>query len=200
MFSFRQLVQGSCHTVLLSLMCLMCHTTYSVQLCEAVYSHIRDIQFCKYLGVRFSESICSGFYSSSRAWWKPSYQTTACVWQSTPETQQQSQTTPGQQYSSRGRSWNLPHFNAKLCTYILDIVSGNGCVVMINRPFSYNYDIQPFHPCSVLQGGSGGETTWQKNSDCGCDVVFQKHGGQTMQTASELRTDYFIMKDCVCTS
>lgn len=66
--------------------------------------------------------------------------------------------TPGQQYSSRGhtggsRSWNLPHFYTKLCTYILDIVSGNGRVVMINRPFGYNYDIQPFHPCSVLQGG-----------------------------------------------
>lgn len=25
-------------------------------------------------------------------------------------------------------------------------------VVMINRPFSYNYDIQPFHPCAILQG------------------------------------------------
>ncbi len=65
--------------------------------------------------------------------------------------------TPGQQYSRShtggSRSWNLPHFDTKLCTYILDIVSGNGLVVTINRPFGYNYDIQPFHPCSVLQGG-----------------------------------------------
>lgn len=66
--------------------------------------------------------------------------------------------TPGQQYSSRGhtggsQSRNLPHVYTELCTYILDIVSGNGLVVTINRAFSYNYDIQPFHPCSVLQGG-----------------------------------------------
>lgn len=69
---------------------------------------------------------------------------------------------------------------------------------MINGPFGYNYDIQPFHPCSVLQGGGGGETTWQKNWDCGCDVVFQKHGRQTTLTAEEPRTDSFIVKDCVC--
>lgn len=47
---------------------------------------------------------------------------------------------------------NLPHF-----THILNKVSGNGFVVTINRPFGYNYDIQPFHPCSVLQGGVVGE-------------------------------------------
>lgn len=46
------------------------------------------------------------------------------------------------------KQWNSPH-----CTYILNKVSGNGLVVTINRPFGYNYDIQPFHPCSVLQGG-----------------------------------------------
>lgn len=48
--------------------------------------------------------------------------------------------------------------HTKHCTYILDIVSGNGHVVLINRPFSYNYDIQPFHPCSVLQEG------WRRNN------------------------------------
>lgn len=46
-----------------------------------------------------------------------------------------------------------PDFDTKLCTYILDIVSGNGRVAMIDRPFGYNNDIQPFLPCSVLQGG-----------------------------------------------
>lgn len=46
-----------------------------------------------------------------------------------------------------------PDFDAKLCTYILDIISGNGRVATIDRPFGYNNDIQPFLPCSVLQGG-----------------------------------------------
>lgn len=46
-----------------------------------------------------------------------------------------------------------PDSDAKLCTYILDIVSGNGRVATIDRPFGYNNDIQPFLPCSVLQGG-----------------------------------------------
>lgn len=46
-----------------------------------------------------------------------------------------------------------PDVGPKLCTYILDIVSGNGRVATINRPLGYNYDIQPFLPCSVLRGG-----------------------------------------------
>lgn len=46
-----------------------------------------------------------------------------------------------------------PDSDAKLCTYILDIVSGNGRVATIDRPFGYNNDIQPFLPCSVLPGG-----------------------------------------------
>lgn len=65
--------------------------------------------------------------------------------------------TPGQQYRSFRRESKLEL--GTLCTYILNIFSGNGFVVTINRPFGYNYDIQPFHPCSVLQGGRGGETT-----------------------------------------
>lgn len=40
-------------------------------------------------------------------------------------------------------------------TYILDILSGYGLVVNIDRPLGYNYDIQPFHPRSVLQGLGG---------------------------------------------
>lgn len=49
-----------------------------------------------------------------------------------------------------------PDFQAELCTYILDIVSGNGRAATIERPFGYNNDIQPFLPCSVLQGRRGG--------------------------------------------
>lgn len=46
----------------------------------------------------------------------------------------------------------------ELRTYILDIVSGYGLVVNIDRPLGYYYDIQPFHPRSILQGrGGGGE-------------------------------------------
>lgn len=84
--------------------------------------------------------------------------------------------TPGQQCSgtgqNRSQSKQLGLPNTKLCTYILDIVSGNGLVATIDRPFGYNYDIQPFHPRSVLQGVGGGEKTWQKNWDFGCEVVF----------------------------
>lgn len=66
--------------------------------------------------------------------------------------------TPGQQYSGRGhtggsRGGEIARLCAKLCTYILDIVSGNGRVATIDRPFGYNNDIQPFLPCSVLQEG-----------------------------------------------
>lgn len=58
-----------------------------------------------------------------------------------------------------GRGWEAsPH--TELCTYILDIVSGYGLVVNIDRPLGYNYDIQPFHPRSVLQGGRGGLGGW----------------------------------------
>lgn len=60
--------------------------------------------------------------------------------------------TLGQQYRNGG-SWL--HRNTNLCTYILNTISGNGLVVLINRPFGYNYDIQPFHPCSVLKEGGG---------------------------------------------
>lgn len=71
--------------------------------------------------------------------------------------------TPGQQCSgtgqNRSQSKQLGLPNTKLCTYILHIVSGNGLVATIDRPFGYNYDIQPFHPRSVLQGVGGGEKT-----------------------------------------
>lgn len=46
-----------------------------------------------------------------------------------------------------------PSPHTELCTYILDIVSGYGLVLNIDRPLGYYYDIQPFHPRSVLQGG-----------------------------------------------
>lgn len=80
--------------------------------------------------------------------------------------------------------WNLLHFYTKLCTHILDIFSGNGLVVMIDRPFGYNYDIQPFLSCSVLQGGVVERKHDRKTETVA--VVFQKHGGQTMQTARDV--------------
>lgn len=51
-----------------------------------------------------------------------------------------------------GAVWTHRSF---LRTYILDILSGYGLVVNIDRPLGYNYDIQPFHPRSVLQGLGG---------------------------------------------
>lgn len=116
--------------------------------------------------------------------------------------------TPGQQDSSIGHtggspSWHLPHFYTKLCTYILDIVSGNGRVATINRPFGYNYDIQPFHSCSVLQGGVVEKQHDRKTETVAVTWAFRSTGGQTMLTAGRLRIYYFIMKfvtaACVCT-
>lgn len=83
-----------------------------------------------------------------------------------------------------------------LCTYILNIVSCNGFVVTINRPFGDNYDIQPFHPCAVLQKEGVVEKQHDRKTECGCDVGFQKHGSHEWregQTERE-RTAPFVIK------
>lgn len=110
--------------------------------------------------------------------------------------------TPGQQYSSRGhtggsQSRNLPHVYTELCTYILDIVSGNGLVVTINRAFGYNYDIQPFHPCSVLQGGVVEKQHDRKTETVAVTWSFRSTGARW---CTQPRTDSLLMKGRVGTS
>lgn len=41
-----------------------------------------------------------------------------------------------------------------------------------------------FIPARFYKEGGGGETTWQKNWDCGCDMGSQKHGVQTMMMSA----------------
>lgn len=85
-----------------------------------------------------------------------------------------------------------PDFHAQLCTYILDIVSGNGRVVTINRPFGYNYDIQPFLPCSVLQEGGVVERKHdRKTQTVAVTRAFRSMAAMKMQTAEELKRARF---------
>lgn len=97
-----------------------------------------------------------------------------------------------QQRSYRRQSeLNWPHFT--FCTYILDIVSGYDFVVTINRPFGYNNDIQPFHSCSVLQGGVV-EKQHDRKTETVAVTWAQKHRDQTTPSAQELQMDWLVME------
>lgn len=65
-------------------------------------------------------------------------------------------------------------------TYILDILSGYGLVVNIDRPLGYNYDIQPFHPRSVLQGLGGGWRLVERKHDRKTETLAAKWSFRSM--------------------
>lgn len=131
--------------------------------------------------------------------WQPSYQTTKCV--ALQKHSNRVKATPGQRYSSRGqtggsRGW--PHFDTSVLTFLIFSVV-MGLLFWSIAPSATIMIFSLFIPARFYkEAGGGGETTWQKNWECGCDVGFQKHGGQTMQTGSwELYS--FMLTACVCT-
>lgn len=105
----------------------------------------------------------------------------------------ESKATPGQRVRGSESYRRLEARCTQLCTYILNIVSCNGFVVTVNRPFGDNYDIQPFHPCAVLQKEGVVERQHDRKTECvAVTWAFRSTGAKNKESERERTASFMI--------